>query len=179
MFMSNVRRCIIISKRKWSRSYSYSQQQLYHRNSLESAFQELGVPMGATLSEVKSVYRRRALQCHPDLHPTDGEEFVRITAAYERIMKRGGPYRRHVASSPPHVSTERYHMPVAFWWVSLLLGSILFWYPSQMYLRNRSSMKEPSIGLRPTRDAVKRERIAAILLERQRTEKLQEPGFKR
>lgn len=107
---------------------------------------------------------------HPDLHPNDSKEFMRITAAYERIMKKGSNLR-HGVPGAKHFETRLFHGPVAFWWVSLLLGSILFWYPSQMYFGNRQNNREPSRVIEPSHDAIKRERIAAILFERQRKEK--------
>lgn len=152
--------------RIWSRSYSQR---------LESLYRELGLSEGATPAEVKQAYHRRALQCHPDLHSNDGTEFMRVTKAYNQIMNRGANSRLvHVSPSP--ADARIFQGPVAFWWVSLLLGVVLFWYPSHMYLESRSRVlqHEPSRFVEPSRDAIKRERIAAILFERQRKAKEQD-----
>jgi hypothetical protein len=52
-----------------------------------SAWELLGLPTGASLAEVKSAYRRRALDTHPD-HGGDPDEFRRLHRAYERLVER-------------------------------------------------------------------------------------------
>ena len=55
-----------------------------------------------------------------------------------------------------------------------MLGVVLFVYPLNMSMDNQTMVSYgdgPSRFVDPTRDVVKRERIAAILLERQRQEK--------
>lgn len=52
----------------------------------------LGVPVGATLDEVKQAYRRKAREYHPDLHPDQSERYTAkmadINAAFEAISKK-------------------------------------------------------------------------------------------
>ncbi|KAI5077515.1 hypothetical protein GOP47_0007339 [Adiantum capillus-veneris] len=161
------RRALRYGWQEWRRSFSQP---------VEALFRQLGLSQGATLDEVKQAYRRRALECHPDLHHNDGTEFRRLTESYNQLINRGGSYHRriHVRSAP----TEHriFQGPRAFWWVSLFLTVVLFWYPSHMYLqnRNRVSLHEPSRYIEPSRDAAKRERIAAIILEKQRKAKDQQ-----
>ncbi|MCA9904865.1 MAG: J domain-containing protein [Anaerolineae bacterium] len=54
----------------------------------------LGVNLGASLDEVKQAYRRMARQYHPDLHPTQKQEFTakmaEINAAFDAIRKQLG-----------------------------------------------------------------------------------------
>ncbi|NDY41835.1 J domain-containing protein [Dissulfurirhabdus thermomarina] len=51
----------------------------------------LGVPRSATLDEIKRAYRERARRCHPDAAgggPARAEEFRRLRAAYEALVRR-------------------------------------------------------------------------------------------
>lgn len=53
----------------------------------------LGVPVGASLEEVKRAYRRKARENHPDLHPDDQREaytakMADINTAFEAIYKK-------------------------------------------------------------------------------------------
>ena len=53
-------------------------------------FAILELPPSATLSEVKSAYRKLVRTCHPDLHPTDQqaiERFRAIQLAYETLSR--------------------------------------------------------------------------------------------
>ena len=56
--------------------------------SMADNFRTLGLPCAATQEEVKSAYRKLALQNHPDknqdVHP---DKFLRIQEAYEAILK--------------------------------------------------------------------------------------------
>lgn len=51
----------------------------------------LGVPVSATIDEVKQAYRRKARQFHPDLHPEEKEKYTAkmadINAAFAAIVK--------------------------------------------------------------------------------------------
>ena len=90
------------------------------------------------------------------------------------IMSGRGRIRRVGVSSSTSTETRIFQGPRAFFWVSIMLGVVLFAYPLNMYMDNRTRVSrgdEPSRFVEPTRDVVKRERIAAILLERQRQEK--------
>jgi hypothetical protein len=55
------------------------------------AYGVLGVHPDAPLGEIKRAYLRLARQCHPDVNPSPEarQEFVRITRAYEYMMKHG------------------------------------------------------------------------------------------
>lgn len=58
-----------------------------------SAWDTLGVPVGAPMKEVTAAYRRLALVHHPD-RGGKAEDFARITEAYESIKSgRGLPMR--------------------------------------------------------------------------------------
>ncbi|KAL1918119.1 uncharacterized protein VTP21DRAFT_3385 [Calcarisporiella thermophila] len=43
----------------------------------------LGVPEDATLDQIREAYKRKALQCHPDRHPTMSQE--EATAEFQRL----------------------------------------------------------------------------------------------
>ena len=53
----------------------------------ESPWGILGVAPGATQAEIKTAYRKRALETHPDRNPdkADGEAFKKVQAAYEKL----------------------------------------------------------------------------------------------
>ncbi|WP_135828743.1 J domain-containing protein [Halorussus halobius] len=53
----------------------------------DAAFAILGVPRGATRSEVKRAYRERVKEVHPD-HGGDREEFQRVREAYTAAKNR-------------------------------------------------------------------------------------------
>ena len=54
---------------------------------MTSAWAVLGVPEGATLGEIRSAYRARALATHPD-HGGEPDEFRAVKRAYERLVAR-------------------------------------------------------------------------------------------
>ncbi len=54
-------------------------------------FKILGVDMNASYEEVRSAYRKRARQTHPD-HGGSSEEFVKVNAAWEAIQRFKGWY---------------------------------------------------------------------------------------
>ena len=56
-----------------------------------SAWAQLGLAPGATLSELKRAYKRRALETHPD-QGGEAEQFQRVQRAYEKLsaqLERG------------------------------------------------------------------------------------------
>jgi hypothetical protein len=112
------------------------------------------------------------------LQRKDGTEFLRISTAYQKILNKrlvnsvpGGTTR----SQSPYVRV--YPGPVRFnqtavtvWGLGLatgcvLFGAILLW--GRMEIAHGSyAMKGPSRVVEPSPDAVKRERIAALLLQK-------------
>lgn len=57
------------------------------RTSVRSAWERLGLRAGASLAEVKTAFRQRALLAHPD-HGGDADEFRELHRAYERLVTR-------------------------------------------------------------------------------------------
>jgi len=54
-------------------------------------FNILGLPKGASWGEIKSAYRKLAMQTHPDRNPGDEEaaiKFKKVQAAYEILEAR-------------------------------------------------------------------------------------------
>lgn len=49
----------------------------------------LGVRAGASEAEIRSAYRRLALECHPDKPGGDEDRFKAVLQAYERLLKQG------------------------------------------------------------------------------------------
>ena len=49
----------------------------------------LGVAEGAGMDEIRSAYRRRALETHPD-RGGSAEDFIKVQAAYEMLCALGG-----------------------------------------------------------------------------------------
>ncbi|CAM6088775.1 unnamed protein product [Calypogeia fissa] len=68
-------------------------------------FATLGVSCGASKREIKSAYRRLALQYHPDVCKGDSctRTFMHITAAYERAMQGLPPLSDDGESSDEYV----------------------------------------------------------------------------
>lgn len=57
-----------------------------------SAWSILGVESTASLVEVKRAFRKRALETHPD-HGGEAEQFRKVQAAYEKLVKKLGGAR--------------------------------------------------------------------------------------
>ncbi|KAJ7546413.1 hypothetical protein O6H91_08G039300 [Diphasiastrum complanatum] len=146
----------------------------------KKAYADLGLTSDASIADVKAAYRRLALTCHPDMNCTDSTEFVRITAAYEGIMKKNmnknlenvDVWHRHTYNHPPQFGYK--NQAVAVWGVGLAMGCMLF---GSLLLWGRSHVHEsyhrrgPFRAVEPTPDAQKRQRIAALLLEKARAER--------
>ncbi|KAL2649775.1 hypothetical protein R1flu_017903 [Riccia fluitans] len=153
-------------------------------DSLSAAYAQLGLPVTASLDEVKGAYRRLALKCHPDLNKKDGQEFVRITAAYRRILNRTEVYsntdfgfRRHsgpaVYAQSSSASSRFTPKAAAVWGFGLAMGctffgAVLLWARAELVQTALHSNKGPSRVVEPTSDALKRERIHALLMEKTR-----------
>lgn len=60
---------------------------------MNDPYQILGVAPGCSESELKSAYKKAAMQHHPD-RGGDEEQFKRVTEAYE-IIKNGGPQQQN------------------------------------------------------------------------------------
>jgi hypothetical protein len=57
------------------------------RSTPRSAWELLGLPSGASLADVKTAFRQRALATHPD-HGGDADVFRELHQAYERLVAR-------------------------------------------------------------------------------------------
>ena len=58
--------------------------------SRKDPFEVLGIPRTATLKEVKSAYRKKALKLHPDVNkaPDARDKFMECKTAYQEIIDR-------------------------------------------------------------------------------------------
>ncbi len=54
------------------------------------AFQTLKVSSDSSFDEIKASYRKLALELHPDKNTTNGEEFKKVTEAYDYLKKNQG-----------------------------------------------------------------------------------------
>jgi len=56
---------------------------------LNDPYQVLGISQGASQDEIKRAYRKKAKECHPDLHPDDPNAHVKmqqVNEAYDMLM---------------------------------------------------------------------------------------------
>ena len=53
-------------------------------------FEILGVDISCTKEELKKAYRKRSRETHPDTSQVPTDEFLKVQAAYEAIMKFHG-----------------------------------------------------------------------------------------
>ncbi|WP_436910533.1 J domain-containing protein [Halosimplex marinum] len=60
-----------------------------HRDPATAAFEELGVSASASLDEVKTAYRRKVKEVHPD-QGGDEDEFKRVREAYTTAKRHAG-----------------------------------------------------------------------------------------
>lgn len=64
-------------------------------------YKVLGVQQGATQDEIKKAYRKKAKECHPDLHPNDPDakrKMQEVNEAYDMLMNPD-KYRAHQQQS--------------------------------------------------------------------------------
>ncbi len=65
--------------------------------------QLLGVPQGASQEEIKRAYRRKAKECHPDLHPGDpnaARKMNELNEAYDMLMNPDKYAKRQQQQNP-------------------------------------------------------------------------------
>ena len=63
----------------------------------------LGVSEGASQDEIKRAYRRKAKECHPDLHPNDPDaarKMNELNEAYDMLMNPDKYARRQQQQNP-------------------------------------------------------------------------------
>lgn len=56
---------------------------------INDPYQVLGISPGASTDEIKKAYRKKAKECHPDLHPNDPSAHVKmqqVNEAYDMLM---------------------------------------------------------------------------------------------
>jgi hypothetical protein len=64
----------------------------------------LGLPRGASKAQIKTAYRKLALQWHPDRNPSPGarQKFIQITEAYDALMEgKTFSFSRPFKAEPP------------------------------------------------------------------------------
>lgn len=55
---------------------------------MNNPYEVLGISRNADMDEIKRAYRKRAKECHPDLHPNDPtakERMQQVNEAYDRL----------------------------------------------------------------------------------------------
>ena len=68
-------------------------------------YEVLGVPHGASLEEIKRAYRKKAKECHPDLHPDDPKAHERMQEVNEAYTILCNPDKRQ-AQQESHSRTD-------------------------------------------------------------------------
>lgn len=80
---------------------------------VKDPWQSLGIPRGATQTEITAAYKSLAKKYHPDLHPGDAEAAVRmaeINEAYNQLREiPGTPYDETRFTSDFHMSDDGGH----------------------------------------------------------------------
>lgn len=61
------------------------------RAELRGCYRKLGLPVGASLAEVKAAYRKLARQYHPDTNRNSAshDKFIQVTEAYRMLLEHG------------------------------------------------------------------------------------------
>ncbi|MDJ0555946.1 MAG: DnaJ domain-containing protein [Microcoleaceae cyanobacterium MO_207.B10] len=76
-------------------------------------YRQLGLKLGASLSEVKASYRRLARLYHPDVNPLDSQakdKFIAVTEAY-KILLKVAPTKTDSVYKSTSVSTKNHSKP--------------------------------------------------------------------
>ena len=78
---------------------------------IDDPYKELGVERGASQDDIKRAYRRKAKECHPDLHPNDPtatERMNRINEAYDMLTHP----EKYQARQQQQADRQAYQNPV-------------------------------------------------------------------
>lgn len=81
---------------------------------IDDPYKVLGVSQGATQEEIKRAYRRKAKECHPDLHPNDPQAERRmneVNEAYDMLMNPDKYAQRRAQQQAQQQYSQTYHNP--------------------------------------------------------------------
>lgn len=81
---------------------------------IDDPYKVLGVSQGATQEEIKRAYRRKAKECHPDLHPNDPQAERRmneVNEAYDMLMNPDKYAQRKAQQQAQQQYSQTYHNP--------------------------------------------------------------------
>ena len=70
---------------------------------VDDPYKVLGISQGATQDEIKRAYRKKAKECHPDLHPNDPNAERRmneVNEAYDMLMNPEKYAKRQQQQNP-------------------------------------------------------------------------------
>ncbi|XP_004232493.1 chaperone protein dnaJ 11, chloroplastic [Solanum lycopersicum] len=81
--------CASVETESTTSRYSTLPSDIIHASSA-SFYEILGIPIGATIQEIKAAYRRLARVCHPDVaaidqKDTSADDFMKIHSAYSTL----------------------------------------------------------------------------------------------
>lgn len=90
----------------------------------------LGVTPTATEEEIRSAYRKIALECHPDRNPEDPvaeQRFKEVSEAYEILSDQRGraEYDRLTAASSPPLEADSDQVEEVVDTVGIIIGSVM------------------------------------------------------